>query len=98
MNYCSAYFGLVGELRFFVKPEEINIKAFLLSFCSARYQESRIQNPHESHLGKIVGRGLKFMIFSSILATFKHKQGQTYVKKLHGNCLIHIVIKNIILQ
>ena len=57
--------GLVGEG---LNPEKINIKAFLVSFCSARYQERHIENPHESPLGNKIGRALKFMTFSCIFS------------------------------
>ena len=58
-------YRLVGEG---LNPEKINIKAFLVEFCSARYQEWHIENPHESPLGKKIGRALKFMIFSCIFS------------------------------
>ena len=59
------HYRLVGDG---LNPEKINIKAFLVSFCSARYDERHIENPRESPLGKTIGRALKFMIFSCILS------------------------------
>ena len=67
-DWSSSRYRLVGEG---LNPEKINIKAFLVLICSARYQEWHIENPHECPLGKKIGRALKFMIFScTFIGTF----------------------------
>ena len=64
-------------------PEQINIKAFLVSFCSARYKESRIQNPHESHLGKTLWYSFEvYDIFMQFLATFKYNEHKPTLKNI----------------